>query len=170
MDYVFISLGCISRSGIARSCSNSVFNHLRDCQTSFLKWPQHFTLPPVFRIPIPTPPHVIICLFDYSHPTRCEVTSHHGFDFISLMANNIEHLVIWLLIICTSSLDFPCGLNSKESICNARDLGSIPESGRSPGEGNGNPLQYSCLGNPMDRGAWWAIIHWVAKNWTWLSD
>ena len=46
----------------------------------------------------------------------------------------------------------------------AGDLGSIPWSGRSPGEGNGNPLQYSCLGNPMDRGAWWATVHGVAKR------
>jgi len=46
----------------------------------------------------------------------------------------------------------------------------IPESGRSPGEGNGNPLQYSCLGNPMDRGAWKATVHGVAKNWTQLSN
>ena len=44
--------------------------------------------------------------------------------------------------------------------------GLIPRSGRSPGEGNGNPLQYSCLGNPMDRGAWWATVHEVAKSWT----
>ena len=45
----------------------------------------------------------------------------------------------------------------------AGDLGSIPGSGRSPGEGNGNPLQYSCLENPMDRGAWWATVHGVAE-------
>ena len=45
-----------------------------------------------------------------------------------------------------------------------RDMGSIPGSGRSPGEGRGNPLQYSCLENPMDRGAWWAIVHGVAKS------
>ena len=44
------------------------------------------------------------------------------------------------------------------------DMGSIPASGRSPGEGNGNPLQYSCLENPMDRGTWWVIVHWVAKS------
>ena len=50
------------------------------------------------------------------------------------------------------------------------DAGLIPESGRSPGEGNGNPLQYSCLGNPMDRGAWWAIVHGVTKSWTQLSN
>ena len=48
-------------------------------------------------------------------------------------------------------------------------MGSVPGSGRSPGEGNVNPLQYSCLGNPMDRGAWWAIVHWVAQSQTCLS-
>ena len=51
-----------------------------------------------------------------------------------------------------------------------RDAGSIPGSGRSPGEGHGNPLQYSCLENPMDRGAWWATAHGVAKSQTRLSD
>ena len=50
------------------------------------------------------------------------------------------------------------------------DLGSIPGSGRSPGEGNGNPLQYSCLENPMDGGVWWATVHGVSKSWTRLSD
>ena len=49
------------------------------------------------------------------------------------------------------------------------DEGLIPGSGRSPGGGNGNPLKYSCLGNPMDRGAWWAIVHSVAKSQTQLS-
>ena len=52
----------------------------------------------------------------------------------------------------------------------AGDLGSIPGWGRSPGGGNGNPLQYSCLGNPMDRGARWATVHKVTKSWTWLSN
>ena len=51
-----------------------------------------------------------------------------------------------------------------------RDLGSIPDLGRSPGEENGYPLQYSCLENPMDRGTWWATVYRVAKSWTWLSD
>ena len=51
-------------------------------------------------------------------------------------------------------IGFPCGSNSKESDCNTEDPGLTPRSGRSPGEGNGNPLQYSCLGNPTDRGAW----------------
>ena len=49
---------------------------------------------------------------------------------------------------------------------NAGDEGSIPGSRRSPGEGNGNPLQYSCLENPMNRGAWQSIVHGVAKSWT----
>ena len=53
--------------------------------------------------------------------------------------------------------------------CNAGDLGSIPGSGRSPGGGHGNPLQRSCLENPMDRGARWARAHRVRKSWTWLS-
>ena len=52
----------------------------------------------------------------------------------------------------------------KESACQAGDPGSIPGSGRSPGEGNGNPLQYPCLGNPMDRGAWQTIVHGVTKE------
>ena len=61
---------------------------------------------------------------------------------------------------------FPGGLNGKEFACNAgatRDEGSIPGSGRYPGEGNGNPLQYSCLENPMDKGAWWATVPGVTK-------
>ena len=56
-----------------------------------------------------------------------------------------------------------------ESACIAGDPGSISGSGRSPGEGNGNPPQHSCLENPMDRGAWWATDYGVAKSWTWLS-
>ena len=60
-------------------------------------------------------------------------------------------------------IGLPCSSVGKESACNAGDLGSIPGSGRSPGEGNGNPLQYSCLVNPMDRGAWQAAVHGVTR-------
>ena len=56
--------------------------------------------------------------------------------------------------------------DGKESACNVGDLGLIPGSGRSPGEGNGNPLQYSFLKNPMGGGARWATVHGVAKSWT----
>ena len=65
---------------------------------------------------------------------------------------------------------FPGGSEVKASACNAGDPGSIPGSGRSPGEGNGNPLQYSYLENPMDGGAWWATVHEAAKSQTRLSD
>ena len=65
---------------------------------------------------------------------------------------------------------FPGGSDNKESTCNAGDLGLIPGWGRSPGKGNGNPLQYSCVENPMDGGAWWATVHRVAKSWTRLSN
>ena len=61
-------------------------------------------------------------------------------------------------------MGFPGGSNGKESACNAGDPGSIPGSGRFPGEGNGNPLQHSCLENPMDREAWEAAVHGVAKS------
>ena len=70
-----------------------------------------------------------------------------------------------------------CGSTGKESACNAGDLGSIPRLGRSPGEGNGNPFQYSCLENSMDRGVWWARVHgsqrdghdWVTNTCTQLA-
>ena len=59
---------------------------------------------------------------------------------------------------------FPDGLDGKESDCNVGDLGLIPGSGRSPGEGNGNPLQYSCLENPMERWAWRATVHRISES------
>ena len=68
--------------------------------------------------------------------------------------------MLWLL----------CSSDSKESTYSAGDLGSLPGSERSPGEGNGNRLQYSCLESSMDRGAWWAAGHAVTKSWTRLSN
>ena len=58
----------------------------------------------------------------------------------------------------------PCGLDGKASACNVGDPGSIPGSGRSPGDGNGNPLQCSCLENPMDRRVWQATVHMVPES------
>ena len=66
--------------------------------------------------------------------------------------------------------EFLGGSDSKESVFSAGDTSLIPESGKSPGEGNGNPLQYSCLENSMDREAWRATVHGVAKGWIQLSD
>ena len=65
---------------------------------------------------------------------------------------------------------FPGGSDGKVSACNAGDLGSIPGLGRSPGEGNGNPLQYSCLENSVDGEAWWATVYGITKSRTGLSD
>ena len=67
-------------------------------------------------------------------------------------------------------LGFPSGSDGKESACSAGGPDSIPGSGRSPGEGNGSPHQYSCLENPMDGGAWWAAVHGVTKSRTRLSN
>ena len=68
------------------------------------------------------------------------------------------------------SFGIPWWLSIKESVYNAGDVGSIPELGRSPEEENDNPLQYSCLGDLMNRAAWWAAVHGVAKGQAWLSD
>ena len=73
-------------------------------------------------------------------------------------------LIIYIYITCISC--FPGGSEGKESTYNAGGSGLIPQLGRSPREGNGNPLQYSCLENPMDRGAWWATIHGITKGQT----
>ena len=67
-------------------------------------------------------------------------------------------------------MGFPGGSDGKESACNAGDLGLITGLGRSPGGGHGNPLQYSCLENLMDRGDWWATVHGVTKSQARLSD
>ena len=92
----------------------------------------------------------------------------HPFKFwfspnICLGVELLDHMVALFL-------GFPGGSEVKASASNTGDLGSIPGLGRSPGEGNGTPLQYSCLENPMDGGAWWATVHGVAKSQTRLSD
>ena len=70
----------------------------------------------------------------------------------------------------TQHIGFPSGSDGKESAYNAGDPSLIPELGRSPGEGKGYPLQYVCLHNAVDRGAWRVTVHGVAKSWTQLSD
>ena len=74
-----------------------------------------------------------------------------------------------LIPVVSFQRDFLGGSVIKNPLTDAGDMGSIPGSGRSPGEGNGNSLQYSCLGNPMDRGAWRATVHEAAKSQTQLS-
>ena len=82
------------------------------------------------------------------------------------------HLLHWQVdsLPCSLIRCFPGRSDGKESACNAGDLGSIPGSGRSPGEGNGYLLQYSCLENSANRGAWQTTVHGVPKSRTWLSN
>ena len=84
------------------------------------------------------------------------------------------HLIeICIITLCTTKkekLGFPGGSDYKGFASSVGDVGLIPVSGRSPGDGNGNPLQYSCLENPMDRGAWQAMVHRVSKSQMQLSN
>ena len=82
------------------------------------------------------------------------------------MTNGVDTLSICLVSMHIPSLGFPSGSDSKETADNVEHCGLIPKLGRSPGEGQGNPLQYSCLENSMDRGAWWAPVHGVEKSQT----
>ena len=80
------------------------------------------------------------------------------------------HKTVWIKCGHKYNTGLPCSSNGKQSACNTGDLGLILGLGRPSREGNGSPLQYSFLENPMDRGAWRATVHWVTKSWTWLSD
>ena len=121
-----------------------------------------WTIPCPHLLPTPVPAHL-----DHRSPRLSLLLPQHSvldrLDRQSLpvggRSNPRSHLV------CI----FPGSSDGKVSACNAGDLGSIPESGRSPGEGNDNPLQYSCLENPMDRGAWRATVHRITKNRTRLQ-
>ena len=98
-----------------------------------------------------------------------------GIDFRGFITAQIVFFLFLLkLFLQISALcvcrGFAGDSDDKESACSAGDPGSIPGSGRSPGEGNGNPFQYFCLENSMDRGVWWVTIHGVAKSRTQLSN
>ena len=92
---------------------------------------------------------------------NCSGNSNETLHWTSIISLCLVSGMVW---------GFPGGSEVKASAYNVGNLGSIPGSGRSPGEGNGNPLQYSCLENPMDGRAWWVTVHGVAKSQTRLSD
>ena len=94
-------------------------------------------------------------------PQCLEQCQRHCRPSISICWNSSQVVIIW---------GFPASSDGKESTCKAGDPGSIPRLGRSSGEKNGNPFQCSCLGNPKDGGAWWAIVHEAAKSQTRLSN
>ena len=84
--------------------------------------------------------------------------------------DDIPKCLLQVVMVIKTQRDFPGDLNGKESACNVGEQGFVPGLGRSPGEGTGNPLQYSCLEKPTNRGAWRTIVHGVAKSRTRLSD
>ena len=104
-------------------------------------------------------------IFSYGYPTDHFLNVSPPLLYTVIFIINQVPLHMW---VCFQG--FLGGLEGKASAYNAGDPGSIPESGRSPGEGNGTPLQNSCLENPMDGGAWKAAVHGVAKSQTRLSD
>ena len=116
--------------------------------------PNHFLSTP----PIPAP-----LLSPFQNVTQMQKFSIESFSKILE-----QHLLASIMYHCTTF--FLGGSEVKTSASTVRDPGSVPGLGRSPGEGNGNPLQDSCLENPMDRRAWWATVHGIAKSWTRLSD
>ena len=116
-------------------------------------------------LPLEPPFH----LLPYSTTLGC----HRAPGLSSLSHTENSHLLSILLMVMYVSLGFLVAQRLKHlpaSACNVGDLGLIPWSRRSSGEGNGNPLQYSCLEYSMDRGAWWATVHWVTKSLTRLKQ
>ena len=110
----------------------------------------------------------------FSPPQNASSLTSSFWFLISLLSHKLKlkcEVLLNFYCFCYSIYGgFPRDLVGKESSCNAVDSGSISRSGRSPGEGNGHPLHCSCLENPMDRVAWRAIGHGVAKSWTWQND
>ena len=114
-------------------------------------------------LPSSTPSH-------HSGLSSLHPTANFHWPSILHMVNVYVSMLLFQLFHPFLPLCFPGGSDGKASTCNAGDLGLIPGSGRSPGEGNGNPPQYSCLENSMDWGAWKATVHGVTKSWTRLRD
>ena len=107
-----------------------------------------------------------------THVTQKKKKKNSNFKCSLSWKTKIQLVLIYMTLIrtgCNKQIQLPGWLSSKESVCSAGDMVLIPGSGRSPRGGPGNPLQYFCLENPMDRGAWWSTVHRVTKSWIWLK-
>ena len=136
-----------------------VFIHIHTCEA----------IPAVRMMETPTSCKSCLCFCRLlSHPRQPLICHYIGFYILKMLFTWTETMLFWGGLV--SYQGFPGSSTGKESACNAGDLGLIPGLGRSPGEGNGHPLQYSGLENSMDRGAWQATAHGVAKIQRWLSD
>ena len=163
--------------------SRILLHYLSDLPTCFLLW-FHSLHQPCYHMPS-IASYLILQLSLSIHPAqRCCTVEWSSPDINSIMPCPCSKTPHWSLILIWSdlislsglsaslplSLGFPGGSDCKESTCSAGDQGSNPGLGRSPGEGNGCPLQYSCLKNPIDRGAWQATVHGVANSQTQLNN
>ena len=128
-------------------------------------------------VPSPWPPRSVPCnplaavltqeYFIYICAFSWELAHYNELNKMLINTKNTAWLQILLECLLRGGLSrWLCGKDPLAKAGDTRDMGSIPGSGRSRGVGNGNPLQYSCLENPMGRGAWWAIVHGAAKSWT----
>ena len=146
--------------------THQVYSYLRTFALPSFHSPRSKHGSDLYRLPVSfqrSPPQrglhkSLLCLKELQDPL-CLV-----FCFISLLVLTS----IWLKLYVYKG--FPGGSDGKASACSVTGSPSIPELGRSPGEENGKPFQYSCLENSMDRGAWQATVHGVTKSWTWLSN
>ena len=115
------------------------------------------------------PVHHQLLQFTQTHVHRVSDAVQPSHPLLSPSHGHICTNTYDLVFLCTYMKEeggFPCSSVGKESACSAGDLGLIAGLGRSPGEANGNQLQYPCLENQMDRGAWWVTVHGVTKSWT----
>ena len=104
--------------------------------------------------------HKHMCVYIHKY-THTHTHTHTHTPHICILRSILLGILSMYVCVCRG---LPWWLSGKESACNARDMSSVPELGRSPGEGNGNPLKYSCLGNLMDRRAWQPAVHRVTKE------
>ena len=123
-----------------------------------------------FSHSLPKFPFIFLTILKRAVVSPCLINWLSRFFSISIICCFLWHLFILLCHLVCLGLSFPGGSDSKESTCRAGDSASISWLGRFPGEGNGNALQYSCLENSMDKGAWWAKVPGVTKCWTGLCD